>query len=93
MRKPQNKATRIRKYMLKHPNAKAKQIAAALDVTEAYVFAVQHKDRVKFKVAHEKHKAIKVWASAQDAMAAKREQPVIVTPEKPPVDNVNHPAH
>ena len=45
MRKTQSKATRIRKFMLKNPKATAKQIADAVGVTAAYVYAVQHKQR------------------------------------------------
>ena len=80
MRKTQSKATRIRKFMLKNPKATAKQIADAVGVGVAYVYAVQHKQRAK--------QAPKLQEDKPDVFATLWKQVEPVTN-----DNVNHPAH
>ena len=90
MRKTQSKATRIRKFMLKNPKATAKQIADAVGVGVAYVYAVQHKQRAK-QLTTFQERAKQLTAPQEDkpdvfATLWKQVEPVTN-------DNVNHPAH
>ena len=84
----QTKAYRIRRYMFSHPTAKAKQIAEALGVTEAYVYVVQSKERKTVKRDAEAYK--QKWTPVQPLPTP---EPLPITMLEPVTDPVNHPAH
>ena len=94
MRKTQSKATRIRKFMLKNPKATAKQIADAVGVGVAYVYAVQHKQRAQR--AKEATKLVAEWREVKSLKKPQDWKTVATILSNTPAqhtDNVNHPAH
>ena len=59
MRKKVSKAEKISKYMTKHPNAKAGEIADALDANITYVYNVMSMEKKRLaKLVAPKHKVI-----------------------------------
>lgn len=77
--------------MFSNPGARAKDIAKALGVTEAYVYVVQSKERQTAKRDAEAYKEAYRLARATSAPRPVPDAPITML--EPVPDLVNHPAH
>lgn len=79
MRKSQSKASKVRDYQIKHPNATVKQISKATGAGSAYIYALQHKARMQRKAATV---TITPASSKQGGITVAVDQVAQVTPER-----------
>lgn len=79
-----NKSAKIRRYIAKNPNAKASEVAKALDYTPNSVYQVIYKMKQRMKCAVEKQKPTTV----DDIVAVVTD--IVATHH---TDMVNHPPH
>lgn len=90
-------ANKIRAYKLNNPKAQPKDIAAALGLKVARVYAVNNYDNTKKKAKKRKTLVLKKAALVDmQAQSRERRHPVtgkLLMQGAPALDNVNHPAH
>ena len=68
------KASKVRAYQAKHPNAAAVDVAKATGVDVAYVYAIRHSDKkVNVKVPKQQWKVTNILTSKEPAMPFKEE--------------------
>jgi len=103
--KKPSKASKVRAYQAKHPDATASEVSKAVGADIGYVYTLRHSDKNKAaKVPKQKWKMVHMSTSNE---SIERRHPVTgkilmqgsgfleapITMEEPKADNVNHPAH
>jgi hypothetical protein len=84
-------SARIREYQNMHPEASTKDIAAKLNTTAGYIYAVRNNDKKKAKLKQQ-WKVVHV-ATSDNSIEKAMEIEIPITMEEPEADPVNHPSH
>lgn len=91
-RKKLSMSEKVRRYIAAHPNAKPREVAAALGVKPALVYAVKYKQPKKTnKVSSPK--SVPLSPEWKLVAAVTTNQPIEQEQPAPKADEVNHPPH